>query len=249
MNNLSDLKKQQINSHNDSFKEISTVYELSNPVIRYISDKPLKTAINLLNQPLTNRNILCICAGSGTEAIFLQSLGAQVTATDISQEACKLIKKRNPYIKTEVQDAENLKYPDNSFDYVVVKHGLHHLPRPILGLYEMIRVAKKGIIVIEAQDTFFMNLLIKIHLAEKTEGAGNYVYRFKRREIDKLLNSMFISKYQIHTEWYQFSPFLNKWVYPHLNSQFGLEIFKICLNIFNLFFGYWGNNFILIIEK
>ena len=55
-----------------------------------------------------------------------------VTATDLSEVACEKIKERNPNINVQVENAEKLSYVDASFDYVIVRAGLHHLPHPIL---------------------------------------------------------------------------------------------------------------------
>ncbi|HBB03980.1 TPA: hypothetical protein DCZ39_03725 [Patescibacteria group bacterium] len=44
-----------------------------------------------------------------------------MTATDLSETACKKIKERNPNIEVQVENAEQLSYADNSFDYVIVR--------------------------------------------------------------------------------------------------------------------------------
>ena len=49
-------------------------------------------------------------------------------------------------------NAENITLPDGAFDYILCKEALHHMPRPYQAIYEMLRVAKKGIIFIEPQD-------------------------------------------------------------------------------------------------
>ena len=94
-----------------------------------------------------------------------------------------------------------------------------------------------------------MKLLVKIKLIEKVEKSGNYVYRFTRREMKKIFNSMFINDIKIHTEWYQYISFCHKKLYPYLDNKFGFFIFKFFLFLFNLFFGYWGNNFIMVVKK
>ncbi|MCX7986598.1 MAG: class I SAM-dependent methyltransferase, partial [Bacteroidales bacterium] len=54
--------------------------------------------------------------------------------------------------KYRKENAEQLSVPDNSYDYVSCREALHHFPRPYLALYEMLRVSKKGIIIIEPID-------------------------------------------------------------------------------------------------
>ena len=248
-----DLKKRQIEHHAFYKNEINKLQNHScnqkNIIIDFIAQRPLNTALKILPETVKGKSILCVCSGRGDEAITLLKKGAIVTATDISQPVLDLIKYKEPKLKTELMDAENMPYEDNSFDYVLVKHGLHHLPRPILGLYEMTRVAKSGIIVIEAQDTWAMNILLKFNMAEKIEESGNFVYRFSRKEMKKIFNTMFIHDVQIKTEWYQYSAFLNKHVYPYLNNKIGFALFKYILKLFNLIFGHWGNNFIMVVKK
>ncbi len=42
------------------------------------------------------------------------------------------------------QNAESLSFASNSFDYVFCKDAMHHCPRPVIALYEMLRVARGG---------------------------------------------------------------------------------------------------------
>ena len=70
----------------------------------------------------------------------------------------------------------------------------------------MYRVAKKGVLIIEGNDSLIMRLACKIKLAEEFEessvdihkktgglldlGIPNYVYRWTEREINKLIKSL-----------------------------------------------------------
>lgn len=109
-----------------------------------------------------------------------------------------------PY-KFSHQDAEALTYADASFDYVIVHAGLHHCHSPHRALLEMYRVARKGIVVIEARDSATMRLLQLMMIAEtyevtavrfwKGERGGvkngpipNFVYRWTEREVQKTIN-------------------------------------------------------------
>ena len=60
------------------------------------------------------------------------------------------------------QNAENLDFENDTFDYVLIKESLHHLPRPWLALYESFRDCKKGVIVIEPNDPFPYGNLFRI---------------------------------------------------------------------------------------
>ena len=105
--------------------------------------------------------------------------------------------KRITYIK---QDMENITLKPSSIDLVFVKEAIHHVPRPVTGLYEMLKVAKKAVIFIEPQETALGNLLDGMGLISRYETnqkgnqkfRDNFVYRWRRKEIDKLLGSYYL---------------------------------------------------------
>ena len=103
------------------------------------------------------------------------------------------------------QNAENLTYQDNFFDYTVVHAALHHCKSPHKALLEMYRVAKKGIIAFESKESFLMKLGLKLNLIYQYELPAvrfndmkygglqnteipNFVYRWTENEIEKLVN-------------------------------------------------------------
>ena len=103
-------------------------------------------------------------------------------------------------------DVRNLRFNDSEFDYVITNATLHHIDVPHVGISEMYRVAKKGVLIIESNDSLIMRLACKIKLSEEFEessvdrhkktgglldlGIPNYVYRWTEREISKLLKSL-----------------------------------------------------------
>ncbi len=84
----------------------------------------------------------------GKEARFLAALGHEALPTDLSVDV--LAEARNLISDFSKQDAQNLSFDDGSFDWVLVKEFLHHLPRPYSALYEMLRVSREGAILISA---------------------------------------------------------------------------------------------------
>jgi hypothetical protein len=100
-------------------------------------------------------------------------------------------------------NVEKLDIAENEFDYVFCKEAYHHFPRAFLGLYEMIRVAKKAVILIEPIDIlakmpamlFIKNTLDRFDplLINKVwknrfsfEEVGNYVFKLSEREVEKI---------------------------------------------------------------
>jgi len=212
----------------------------------FIDLYPLRKAISLLPFNLKLKKVLSICCGDGFEAEYVYNLGADVTVTDISLEAVKAAKRRCPYLKGVVADSENLPFRDKSFDVVLVRDGLHHLPNPHKGIREINRVSKRGFIIIEAQRNIVTEILIMFKLAEEYEISGNYVYRFTRQEVHELMQELNVKNYKIRTFWCRYSDLLSKRIYPFFNNKIWLSIFKFSFNFLNLLFGYYGNSLVVV---
>ncbi len=128
------------------------------------------------------------------------------------------IDRRVSYVKLNM---EKVSLPPKSFDLIFAKEALHHVSRPILAFYEMLRVAKKAIIFIEPQESWFGNILNLFNLTSKYEKnqfgnqkfRDNFVYRWRKKEIVKLLNSYYLeSDYKVN--------FSSCWMSNRFNGKF-----------------------------
>lgn len=130
----------------------------------------------------------------GKEAHYLADHGADALATDIADKLLVEAKKANYIKKYKRENAEKLSFKENSFDYVLCKESYHHFPRPAIALYEMLRVAKKAVILIEPNDVKTRGISWKRFWSvddPKTqvnnfEISGNYIYMISKREIEKV---------------------------------------------------------------
>ena len=138
----------------------------------------------------------------GKDAHYIQQRGLSVLATDISDALLKEAKEIGYITDYRKENAEALSFSDEEFDFVLCKEAYHHFPRPMLALYEILRVSKKGVVLIGLNDPFllstfcqllFMNLknFVKFLLRKKIvkhsfEEVGNYVYTISKREIEKV---------------------------------------------------------------
>lgn len=142
---------------------------------------------------LSNQKASWLTVGDGRwglDALRIRKKGFEnVLASDISEHLLKESKKRG-YIKDyAVENAEHLSFADASFDYVFCKESLHHFPQPYLALYEMLRVARQGLFMIEPNDCLCRNPQphSTAHFSAPVwESVGNYVYTFSRREAEKV---------------------------------------------------------------
>jgi ubiquinone/menaquinone biosynthesis C-methylase UbiE len=138
----------------------------------------------------------------GTEANFLKKRGMKALATDISNVLLKEGKEIGFIDEYSQENAEKLSFEDSKFDFAYCKESYHHFPRPIIALYEMLRVAKVAVILTEPKDNYvylsFFNIIfenlkksIKILLGKKVlthhfEKVGNYIYSISEREVEKV---------------------------------------------------------------
>jgi ubiquinone/menaquinone biosynthesis C-methylase UbiE len=89
----------------------------------------------------------------GTDAHYLEQHGASAVATDISDTMLRRAQEDGYIREYRKENAEHLSFADNSFDFALCKEAYHHFPRPMLAVYEMLRVARLGIVLIEPDET------------------------------------------------------------------------------------------------
>lgn len=147
-------------------------------------------------------SVLAVCANE-REAISLKNYEFDkillTGITDPSHELNEEIK-NDPRIKYEKQNSECLTLASRSFDLVICKEGIHHLARPILGVYEMLRMTRSAIIIIEPAETVIGRLLEKLGLSSVYEKnqlnniniRDNYVFRWNLTLFKSLLNSYYL---------------------------------------------------------
>jgi uncharacterized protein YbaR (Trm112 family)/protein-L-isoaspartate O-methyltransferase len=140
---------------------------------------------------LAGASVLTVCAGSGMDAEFLVRAGARVISSDISLGAAKRARQRAQRYGIEllsiVADVEHLPFRDHSVDLVYVHDGLHHLERPVSGLTEMTRVARRAVSITEPAQAAVTQVAVRLGLALEREEAGNRVARLTVNEIERTL--------------------------------------------------------------
>ncbi|MBI5920072.1 MAG: class I SAM-dependent methyltransferase [Betaproteobacteria bacterium] len=136
---------------------------------------------------LRNHSWLTIGDGAGTDAWRLHQAGFdQVWATDLDDTVLRQTKESGLIANYSIENAEDLSYADNSFDFVLCKEALHHMSRPYAAIYEFFRVARYGVVVIEPQDAWIDWPCRTDATLPHYEAVGNYVYEFSVRELEKI---------------------------------------------------------------
>lgn len=92
------------------------------------------------------KRLLDIGCGTGYLLKAADQRGLGTYGLDISDEGVKIARKISPNSKIILGKGEDLKFPDNFFDYVTCVGSLEHFCDMEKGINEMLRVAKKGAI-------------------------------------------------------------------------------------------------------
>jgi ubiquinone/menaquinone biosynthesis C-methylase UbiE len=105
---------------------------------------------DLLGEPPRARRALDVACGTGYLALGLATgeLADEVHASDLSwamlERTTTNATGAGAAVRLSLADAEKLPYADASFDLVVARGALHHLPDPLRGLQEIRRVLEPG---------------------------------------------------------------------------------------------------------
>lgn len=135
----------------EMFDNISTDYDFMNRLITFGMDvKWRNNVLKLLNEK-DPENILDIATGTGDMAILFAKTNAQkIIGVDISKGMLKVAHEKierlnlTDRISTSVQDSEDLKFADNTFDAVSVTYGIRNFEHLSKGLSEIHRVLNPG---------------------------------------------------------------------------------------------------------
>lgn len=164
-----------------SLKGVKAIY--AREVQRFIPDK--------------QASILVCGAGASDRDVF-HALGYQ----DVAISGMDLREQVHGLRSVKFENAEELSFADDSFDYAVMHAAVHHTRLPHKVLTELFRVSRKGFLVIESRDSMLMRIASRFGLTEQYEVAGNFaghgvngtdipnfIYRWTEREVEKTIKT------------------------------------------------------------
>lgn len=103
------------------------------------------------NQVDGNDNVLECACGTGMFSVKIARRCKNLTATDFADKMLRQARKKCndlSNVVVEKADITNLRYDDESFDKVVAANVIHLLDDPAAAMQELLRVCKKGGVVI-----------------------------------------------------------------------------------------------------
>ena len=137
---------------NALFARIARRYDFLNDLQSFGLHRLWKRRVVRLAQIKSGDRALDLCCGTGDISFALARGGAATTGLDFSPQMLEVAVQRqsaNSKLKTQnlkflQGDAQQLPFPENSFDIVTVGYGLRNLTSWERGLDEMWRVARPG---------------------------------------------------------------------------------------------------------
>jgi SAM-dependent methyltransferase len=152
----------------------------------------------MINKYIKPGSSILIFGGGQMEKEVFKDSKYNITFLNIGEADLKSVKH-----EIIIASMHNNKIENETYDYVLANATIHHASKPHNSVLEMYRIAKKGILIIEGNDSLLMKISTKFGLSEIYEYSAiqnfqggvdnssipNYIYRWTEREIHKLLNS------------------------------------------------------------
>ena len=132
------------------FATVARRYDLINDIQSFGLHRVWKRRLLGFAHAHPGERALDLCCGTGDIALALAKQGAEVVGLDFSepmlQVALEKLKKQSPKAKVEFirGDAQQIPFPENSFDVLTIGYGLRNLANLDAGLRDMLRVTKPG---------------------------------------------------------------------------------------------------------
>jgi ubiquinone/menaquinone biosynthesis C-methylase UbiE len=189
----------------------------------------------------------------GSDAAYLNALGAKAVASSLVTDSLRLAAEKDYISEFREENAERISLENDSVDFVLCKEAYHHFPRPPIALYEMLRVARVGVLLIEPVDGQRMldglkqvvKKLVRGDAETRFEPSGNFIYRLDIRETAKLMTAMGES----HIASKRFNDFYmpglggdraEGWTRGHVLTRFGIGVQNILSGLGLLAWGLAG---------
>ncbi len=132
------------------FATIARRYDLINDIQSFGLHRLWKRRVLRLARVQPGERALDLCCGTGDLTLALAKRGAHATGLDFSDAMLQVAKEKADRIgaKSKIElirgDAQQIPFPDNTFDILTIGYGLRNLADLDAGLRDMLRVTKPG---------------------------------------------------------------------------------------------------------
>jgi demethylmenaquinone methyltransferase/2-methoxy-6-polyprenyl-1,4-benzoquinol methylase len=145
--------EQRATKVNELFAKIAPRYDLINDIQSLGLHRRWKRRLIRLAGVRPGERALDLCCGTGDLAFALANAGVRVVGLDFSEEMLRVAARKSQRLskptqtaKPEIEfirgDAQQIPFPENTFDIVTIGYGLRNLADLNAGIREMLRVSK-----------------------------------------------------------------------------------------------------------
>ncbi len=133
--------KKTIEAYNNYAEKWATIMRSGKNIAHEYLEKP---AMYSRLPDLSDKKVLCLGCGTGEECVHLSKISGEVIGVDISEGLVNYAKKSYPELTFHVMDMEELKFEDESFDYIYSSLVMHYVDSWSKTLAEAYRTLKPG---------------------------------------------------------------------------------------------------------
>jgi ubiquinone/menaquinone biosynthesis C-methylase UbiE len=189
MKTESTLKQDEIVLHKTLAKKYGNIRETSLYYI-FFNDYWLKLFKSMLPRRKFKKALDLGCGTVEFYEFITKSVGASYTGSDLSPDMLKVGAKKYPKSVLVEADAEKMPFKDGSFDFVMTRGLIHHLPNPEKGIAESYRILEKGgyFLVSEPHSNIFLYYARKLFYKKSAHFSDSHK-SFRRKEFLDLVES------------------------------------------------------------
>jgi len=173
--------------------------------------------------------VLDVACGPGYVSKSISLRDAESIGLDFSENMIKFAKQFYPDLKFEEGDAQQLAFPDEAFDRVVMNFGILHLPEPDKAISEAFRVLKHG-------GKYGFTSWGGINESATVKVFESVVEKYADQNVpmpeapaydmfaDAILCKDYLKKAGFDVSNFQFQPLLVKWLVPNAHFYFDAQL-------------------------
>jgi len=183
------LKQDEVKLHKELAKKYADIREKS-PYYMFFNEHWIKLFLSMLPHRKFSNALDLGCGTVEFYEMITKNLHAAYTGTDLSPDMLAVGRKKYKGIKLIEADAENLPFGDNTFDAIITRGLIHHLPNPQNGIGEAYRMIKIGgyFLVSEPHSNIFLYYARKLFYKKSSHFSDSHK-SFRRGEFIELVKN------------------------------------------------------------
>ena len=158
-----------------------------------VRDAERKIGIVARHCALSDADVLEMGCATGETCYVVSQTGARVAGCDLSAEAIRLARSRYPRLDFRVGSAEEIPFPDHSFDVILAFELIEHLSSPTKFISQVRRLIKPGGILVLTTPNADCGKRVGWHRWTGFLTSFEHLYFFSPRSLNRILSQQGLS--------------------------------------------------------